>query len=85
MKYDFFRPKIVVFVSKISVFRSKNCYKIKNWNLVINQRIFIIVVYSKFWVWIIMSTIGIEMQKIAIHSQLIGLKAVLKISNMVHK
>ena len=85
MKYDFFRPKIVVFVSKISVFRSKNCYKIKNWNLVTNQRIFIIVVYPKFWALIIMSTIGVEMQKIAIQSQLIGLKAVLKISNMVHR
>jgi len=32
-----------------------------------------------------MNTISIEMQKIAIQSQLIGLKAVLKISNMVHK
>jgi len=30
MKYDFFRPKILVFVSKISVSGSKNCYKIKN-------------------------------------------------------
>jgi len=49
MKYDFFRPKILVFVSKISVFRSKNCHKIKNWNLVTTQRIFIIVVYLKFW------------------------------------
>jgi len=32
-----------------------------------------------------MSTIGVEMQKIAIHSQIIGLKTVLKISNMIHK
>jgi len=32
-----------------------------------------------------MNTISVEMQKIAIQSQLIGLKAVLKISNMVHK
>ena len=75
----------MVFVIKISVFGSKNYYKIKNWNLVINQKIFIIVIYTKFCAQVIMSTIGVEMQKIAIHSQLIGLKAVLKISNMVHK
>jgi len=32
-----------------------------------------------------MSSIGIGIQKIAIHSQIIGLKAALKISNIVSK
>jgi len=32
-----------------------------------------------------MSSIGVGIQKIAIHSQLIGLKAALKISNVIHK
>jgi len=32
-----------------------------------------------------MSSIGVGIQKIAIHSQIIGLKAALKISNIVSK
>jgi len=32
-----------------------------------------------------MSSIGIGIQKIAIHSQIIGLKAALKISNIISK
>ena len=32
-----------------------------------------------------MSSIGIEIQKIAIHSQLIGLKTALKISDIIKK
>ena len=32
-----------------------------------------------------MSSIGVEIQKIAIHSQLIGLKAALKISDIIKK
>ena len=57
----------------------------KNTNLAVNQLKSLNHLFDLFRALIGMSSIGIGMQKIAIHSQIIGLKAVLKISNIVSK
>jgi len=57
----------------------------KNTNLAVNQLKSLNHFFDLFRALIGMSSIGIGMQKIAIHSQIIGLKAVLKISNIVSK
>jgi len=57
----------------------------ENTNLAVNQLKSLNHLFDLFRALIGMSSIGIGMQKIAIHSQIIGLKAVLKISNIVSK
>jgi len=57
----------------------------KNTNLAVNQLKSLNHLFDLFRALIGMSSIGIGMQKLAIHSQIIGLKAVLKISNIVSK
>ena len=89
VKYGFLSPKIRFWSTKYEFPSSKYVHKFNIWwrsvNLVNNQGKSIDHLFDLVLIPNCMSSIGVGIQKLAIHSQLIGLKTALKISNIIQK
>ena len=89
VKYEFLSIKLRFFSLKYAFLSLKSMYKlnisVRNRNLVINQGKSIDQLFDLVLIPNCMSSIGIGIQKLAIHSQLIGLKTALKISDIIKK
>ena len=89
VKYGFLSVKIRFLSIKYEFLSSKYMHKFNIWerdvNLVNNQGKSIDHLFDLDLIPNCMSSIGIGIQKLAIHSQLIGLKTALKISDMIKK
>ena len=89
VKYGFLSAKIRFLSIKHEFLSSKYVHKFNIWrrsvNLVNNQWKSIDHLFDLVLIPNRMSSIGIGIQKLAIHSQLIGLKTALKISNIIQK
>ena len=89
VKYEFLSIKLRFFSLKCVFLCLKSTYKlnisVRNTNLVINQGKSIDQLFDLVLIPNCMSSIGVGIQKLAIHSQLIGLKTVLKLSDIIKK
>ena len=89
VKYGFLSAKIRFLSIKYEFQSSKYVHKFNIWgrslNLVNNQGKSIDHLFDLVLIPNCMSSIGVGIQKLAIHSQLIGLKTALKISNIIKK
>ena len=89
VKYGFLSTKIRFLSIKYEFLSSKYVHKFNIWgrsvNLVNNQGKSIDHLFDLVLIPNCMSSIGVGIQKIAIHSQLIGLKTALKISDIMKK
>ena len=89
VKYGFLSPKIRFWSTKYEFPSSKYVHKFNIWgrslNLVNNQGKSIDHLFDLVLIPNCMSSIGVGIQKLAIHSQLIGLKTALKISDIIKK
>ena len=89
VKYGFLSPKIRFWSTKYEFPSSKYVHKFNIWernvNLAINQGKSIDHLFDLDFIHNCMSSIGVGIQKLAIHSQLIGLKTALKISDIIKK
>ena len=89
VEYEFLSIKLRFFSLKYVFLCLKSTYKLNisvwNTNLVINQGKSIDQLFDLVLIPNCMSSIGIGIQKLAIHSQLIGLKTALKISDIIKK
>ena len=89
VKYGFLSAKIRFLSTKYEFLSSKYEHKFNIWgrsvNLVNNQGKSIDHLFDLVLIPNCMSSIGVGIQKIAIHSQLIGLKTALKISDIIKK
>ena len=89
VKYGFLSAKIRFLSIKYEFQSSKYVHKFNIWgrsvNLVNNQGKSIDQLFDLVLIPNCMSSIGVGIQKLAIHSQLIGLKTALKISNIIQK
>ena len=89
VKYGFLSAKIRFLSIKYEFLSSKYEHKFNIWvrsvNLVNNQWKSIDHLFDLVLIPNCMSSIGVGIQKIAIHSQLIGLKTVLKLSDIIKK
>ena len=88
VKYGFLSAKIRFLSIKYEFQSSKYKHKFNIWersvNLVNNQGKSIDHLFDLVLIPNCMSSIGVGIQKLAIHSQLIGLKTALKISNIIN-
>ena len=89
VKYAFLSAKIRFLSIKYEFQSSKYVHKFNIWgrsvNLVNNQGKSIDHLFDLVLIPNCMSSIGVGIQKLAIHSQLIGLKTALKISDIIRK
>ena len=89
VKYGFLSIKIRFLSTKYQFLSSKYAHKFNIWgrsvNLVNNQGKSIDQLFDLVLIPNCMSSIGVGIQKLAIHSQLIGLKTALKISDIIGK
>ena len=89
VKYGFLSTKIRFLSIKYEFQSSKYVHKFNIWersvNLVNNQGKSIDHLFDLVLIPNCMSSIGVGIQKLAIHSQLIGLKTALKISDIINK
>ena len=89
VKYGFLSAKIRFLSIKYEFQSSKYVHKFNIWgrslNLVNNQGKPIDQLFDLVLIPNCMSSIGVGIQKLAIHSQLIGLKTALKISDIIKK
>jgi len=89
VKYGFLSAKIGFLSIKYEFQSSKYVHKFNIWgrsvNLVNNQGKSIDQLFDLVLIPNCMSSIGVGIQKLAIHSQLIGLKPALKISDIIGK
>ena len=89
VKYGFLSAKIRFLSIKYEFQSSKYKHKFNIWgrsvNLVNNQGKSIDHLFDLVLIHNCMSSIGVGIQKLAIHSQLIGLKTALKISDMIKR
>ena len=89
VKIRFLSTKYEFLSSKYEFLSSKYMHKFNIWernvNLAINQGKSIDHLFDLDFIHNCMSSIGVGIQKLAIHSQLIGLKTALKISNIIQK
>ena len=89
VKYGFLSAKIRFLSIKYEFQSSKYVHKFNIWgrsvNLVNNQGKSIDQLFDLVLIPNCMSSIGVGIQKLAIHSQLIGLKTALKISDIIKK
>ena len=89
VKYGFLSAKIRFLSIKHEFLSSKYVHKFNIWgrsvNLVNNQGKSIDQLFDLVLIPNCMSSIGVGIQKLAIHSQLIGLKTALKISDIIRK
>ena len=89
VKYGFLSTKIRFLSIKHEFLSSKYVHKFNIWersvNLVNNQGKSIDQLFDLVLIPNCMSSIGVGIQKLAIHSQLIGLKTALKISDIIGK
>ena len=89
VKYGFLSAKIRFLSIKYDFLSSKYEHKFNIWgrsvNLVNNQGKSIDHLFDLVLIHNCMSSIGVGIQKLAIHSQLIGLKTALKISDIIGK
>ena len=89
VKYGFLSAKIRFLSIKYQFLSSKYTHKFNIWgrslNLVNNQGKPIDQLFDLVLIPNCMSSIGVGIQKLAIHSQLIGLKTALKISDIIRK
>ena len=89
VKYGFLSAKIRFLSIKYEFLSSKYVHKFNIWrrslNLVNNQGKSIDHLFDLVLIPNCMSSIGVGIQKLAIHSQLIGLKTALKISDIIGK
>jgi len=89
VKYGFLSAKIRFLSIKYDFLSSKYEHKFNIWgrsvNLVNNQGKSIDHLFDLVLIPNCMSSIGVGIQKLAIHSQLIGLKTALKISDIINK
>ena len=89
VKYGFLSAKIRFLIIKYGFQSSKYVRKFNIWgrsvNLVNNQGKSIDQLFDLVLIPNCMSSIGVGIQKLAIHSQLIGLKTSLKISKIIKK
>ena len=89
VEYEFLSVKLRFFSLKYVFLCLKSKYKLNisvwNTNLAINQGKSIDQLFDLVLIPNCMSSIGIGIQKLAIHSQLIGLKTALKISDIIKK
>ena len=89
VKYGFLSAKIRFLSIKYGFQSSKYVHKFNIWrrsvNLVNNQWKSIDQLFDLVLIPNCMSSIGVGLQKLAIHSQLIGLKTALKISDIIKK
>ena len=89
VKYGFLSAKIRFLSIKYDFLSSKYEHKFNIWgrsvNLVNNQGKSIDQLFDLVLIPNCMSSIGVGIQKLAIHSQLIGLKTALKISDIIKK
>ena len=89
VKYGFLSAKTGFLSIKYEFQSSKYIHKFNIWgrsvNLVNNQGKSIDHLFDLVLIHNCMSSIGVGIQKLAIHSQLIGLKTALKISNIIKK
>ena len=89
VKYGFLSTKIRFLSIKYQFLSSKYVHKFNIWgrsvNLASNQGKSIDQLFDLVLIPNCMSSIGVGIQKLAIHSQLIGLKTALKISDIIKK
>ena len=89
VKYGFLSTKIRFLSTKYEFLSSKYVHKFNIWernvNLANNQWKSIDHLFDLVLIPHCMSSIGVGIQKLAIHSQLIGLKTALKISDIIKK
>ena len=89
VKYGFLSAKIRFLTIKYEFQSSKYVHKFNIWernvNLAINQGKSIAHLFDLDFIHNCMSSIGVGIQKLAIHSQLIGLKTALKITDIIKK
>ena len=89
VKYGFLRTKTRFLSIKYEFQSSKYVHKFNIWrrsvNLANNQWKSIDHLFDLDFIHNCMSSIGVGIQKLAIHSQLIGLKTALKISDIIKK
>ena len=89
VKYGFLSVKTIFLSIKYGFLSSKYVHKFNIWgrsvNLVNNQGKSIDQLFDLVLIPNCMSSIGVGIQKLAIHSQLIGLKTALKISDIIKK
>ena len=89
VKYGFLSAKTVFLSIKYEFQSSKYIHKFNIWgrsvNLANNQGKSIDHLFDLVLIPNCMSSIGVGIQKLAIHSQLIGLKTALKISDIINK
>ena len=89
VKYGFLSAKIRFLSIKHEFLSSKYVHKFNIWrrsvNLANNQGKSIDQLFDLVLIPSCMSSIGVGIQKLAIHSQLIGLKTALKISDIIRK
>ena len=89
VKYGFLSAKTGFLSIKYEFWSSKYVHKFNIWlrsvNLVNNQGKSINQLFDLVLIPNCMSSIGVGIQKLAIHSQLIGLKTALKISDIIKK
>ena len=89
VKYGFLSAKTGFLSIKYEFWSSKYVHKFNIWgrslNLVNNQGKSIDHLFDLVLIPNCMSSIGVGLQKLAIHSQLIGLKTALKISDIIKK
>ena len=89
VKYVFLSAKIRFLSIKYQFLSSKFAHKFNIWgrsvNLANNQGKSIDQLFDLVLIPNCMSSIGVGIQKLAIHSQLIGLKTALKISDIINK
>ena len=89
VKYGFLSAKIRFLSIKYEFQSSKYVHKFNIWgrslNLVKNRGKSIDQLFDLVLIPNCMSSIGVGIQKLAIHSQLIGLKTALKISDIINK